>query len=212
LAPEARTAWRRTDRMGPRLSVKQIASYCGVRPKTVANWIRDGKLTVIAAEGKAPAVRQEDFVVFLQQRGKPIPVDFIEDNRYRVLVVEDDPEVLRALAEMFETFHGCTTKTAIDGVEAGLRVSTFRPHLVVLDLVMPRLDGFVVCAHIKGEPTTAGTAVLAITGDGSPQTIERILACGADGYLIKPIRLAELKRAASELLSEVGVLFPAASA
>jgi CheY-like chemotaxis protein len=137
-------------------------------------------------------------------------VDFIEDNRARVLVVEDDPEVLRALTEMLDTFHGCTTKTALDGVEAGLRISTFRPHLVVLDLVMPRLDGFVVCEHIKADPATAGTAVLAITGDGSPQTIERILTCGADGYLIKPIRLAELRRAASELLSEVGVLSPAA--
>jgi excisionase family DNA binding protein len=195
--------------MRARLSVAQVASYCGVRRKTVANWIRDGKLPVIASDGKPPAVRQEDFVAFLQERGKPIPVDFIEDNRCRVLVVEDDPEVLRALAAMFDTFHGCTTKTALDGVEAGLRVSTFRPHLVVLDLVMPRLDGFVVCAHIKSDPATAGTAVLAITGDGSPQTIERILACGADGYLMKPIRLAELKRAVGELLSDEGVLFPA---
>jgi CheY-like chemotaxis protein len=189
--------------------MQQIASYCGVRRKTVANWVRDGKLPAIASDGGPPAVRQEDFVAFLQERGKPIPVDFIEDNRYRVLIVEDEPEVLRTLTEMFDTFRGCTTKTALDGVEAGLRVSTFRPHLVVLDLMLPRLDGFVVCEHIKADPATAGTAVLAITGDGSPQTIERILTCGADGYLIKPIGLDQLKRAAGELLREVGVLSPA---
>jgi excisionase family DNA binding protein len=193
--------------MGPRLSVKQIASYCGVRRRTVANWIRDGKLPAIRAEGKPPTVRQDDFVAFLERRGHPIPVDFIEDNTHRILIVDDDPEVLRTLSDAFASLmgcaHGCTVKTALDGIEAGLRIATFRPHLVVLDLMMPRLDGFGVCSHIKTDPATAGTPVLAITGDGSEQTIERILACGADRYLVKPIRLEHLRQVVGELLDEL---------
>lgn len=188
--------------MGPRLSIKQIASYCGVHQRTVTGWIRTGKLPAISTGGKTPAVRQEDFVTFLEERGDPIPVDFIENNQHRILVVDDDPEVLRTLSEMFTTMKRCTVKTALDGVEAGLRLATFRPHLVVLDLAMPRLDGFAVCAHIKSDPAIAGTAVLAITGDGSEQTIERLLAGGADGYLLKPIRLAQLRRLAVELLDD----------
>jgi len=188
--------------MGPRLSIKQIASYCGVRTSTVTGWIRTGKLPAISAEGRPPAVRQDDFVTFLEDRGDPIPVDFIENNRHRILIVDDDPEVLRTLSEMFATMKRCTVKTALDGVEAGLRLATFRPHLVVLDLAMPRLDGFAVCAHIKNDPATAGIAVLVITGDGSAQTIERLLARGADGYLVKPIRLAKLRRLAVELLDD----------
>jgi len=188
--------------MGPRLSLKQVAAYCGVRERTVTEWIRAGKLHAISAKGKAPAVRQDDFITFLEERGDPIPVDFIENNRHRVLVVDDDPEVLRTLSEMFGTLKRCTVKTALDGIEAGLRLATFRPHLVVLDLMMPRLDGFAVCAHIKSDPATAGTAVLVITGDGSEQTIERVLAFGADGYLVKPIRLAQLRRVVAELLDE----------
>ncbi len=195
--------------MGSRLSIKQVASYCGVRRKTVANWIRAGKLPAISAEGDPPAVSQEDFIAFLEQRGDPIPVDFIEDNKHRVLIVDDDAEVLRSLTEMFGAFMGCTIKTALDGVEAGLRLATFRPHLVVLDLIMPRLDGFAVCSHIKTDPATAGTPVLVITGDGSEQTIERILACGADRYLIKPIRLPHLRRVVGELLDDLH-LCPAA--
>ena len=189
--------------MGPRLNIKQIASYCGVRSRTVANWIRDGKLPAISAEGQAPTVRQDDFITFLERRGDAIPVDFIEDNTHRILIVDDDPEVLRTLTEAFGLLMGCTVKTALDGIEAGLRLATFHPHLVVLDLMMPRLDGFGVCSHIKTDPATAGTPVLAITGDGSEQTIERILACGADRYLVKPIRLDRLRQVVGELLDEL---------
>ncbi len=196
--------------MGTRLSIQQIASYCGVRRRTVARWVRTGKLPAISAKGKAPAVRQQDFIAFLEQRGRPIPVDFIEDNKHRILIVDDDPDVVRTLVEMFATLKRCTVKTALDGVEAGLRLSTFHPHLVVLDLRLPRLDGFTVCAHIKTDPATAGTAVLALTGDGSEQTIERILACGADAYLLKPIRFTHLRRAVGELLGDAH-LWPAPS-
>ena len=195
--------------MGLRLSIEQVASYCDVRPRTVANWVRTGKLPAITTEGGAPAIRQDDFIAFLEERGEPIPVDFIEDNKHRVLIVDDDPEVLRTLTDMFNTLAACTVKTALDGVEAGLRLTTFRPHLVVLDLMMPRLDGFTVCAHIKTEPATAGTPVLVITGDSSEQTIERILAAGADGYLVKPIRLSQLRRAVGELLDDFHLWPPA---
>jgi len=191
--------------MGIRLSIDQVATYCGVRPRTVTNWIHAGKLPAIRTQGDAPTVRQQDFIAFLEQRGEPIPVDFIEDNRHRVLIVDDDPEVVRTLTEMFSTFIGCSIKTALDGVEAGLRLRTFKPHLVVLDLVMPRLDGFVVCSHIKTDPATAGTPVLVITGDGSEQTIQRALACGADHHLTKPIHLPQLQQAVCELLDDIHI-------
>jgi excisionase family DNA binding protein len=191
--------------MGLRLSIEQIASYCSVRRKTVAGWIRNGKLPAITPAGQPPAVRQQDFVAFLERRGDPIPIDFIEDNKHRILIVDDDADVLRTLEEMFGTFVGCSVKTALDGIEAGMRLATFRPHLVVLDLAMPRVDGFTVCAHIKADPATAGTAVLVVTGDDSEQTIERILASGADRYLIKPIRLAQLQHAVCGLLDDVHV-------
>ena len=186
--------------MGIRLSIRQVASYCGVRPKTVTNWIRAGKLPAVVGANSPLTVRQDDFVAFLTEEGRPVPVDFIEDNRCRILVVDDDPEVLRTLEEMLATFKGCTVKTALDGVEAGLRLTTFRPHLVILDLVMPRLDGLAVCAHIKADTATAGTAVLMITGDDAEQTIEQVLACGADAYLVKPLGLEHLRHAAGELL------------
>jgi len=188
--------------MGLRLSIDQVAAYCGVRRKTVANWIRAGKLPTVAARGAAPCVRQDDFVTFLEERGKPIPVDFIEDNKYRVLVVDDDPEVVRTLGEMLGTFRRFLVKTALDGLEAGLRLATFRPHLVILDIMMPRLDGYSVCSHIKADPGTTGMLVLAITGDGSEQTVEKILACGADGYLVKPVRLSQLQREIGQLLND----------
>jgi CRISPR/Cas system-associated exonuclease Cas4 (RecB family) len=110
--------------MGIRLSIDQVATYCGVRRKTVAHWVRTGKLAAMHMQGEAPTIRQQDFVAFLQQRGEPIPVDFIEDNKHRILIVDDDPEVVRTLAEMFTTFVGCSIKTALDGLEAGLRLAT----------------------------------------------------------------------------------------
>jgi len=77
---------------------------------------------------------------------------------------------------------------------------SFDPHLVILDLMMPGLDGFKVCAQVKSDPDTEHIKVLIVTGFGSEDNIERALRLGADGYLLKPLSVEQLQERVEDLL------------
>jgi DNA-binding response OmpR family regulator len=82
---------------------------------------------------------------------------------------------------------GYRTEVDGDGFEAGIKVTSFKPGLIVLDLMMPGIDGFEVCRRIKGDRSTANVKVLAVTGYDTPENRERIIAAGADAYMTKPL-------------------------
>jgi CheY-like chemotaxis protein len=106
------------------------------------------------------------------------------DNK--ILVVDDDPGIQKFL-NRFLSNHGFIIETARDGFEAGSKVESFKPGLIILDLFMPGLDGFEVCRRIKQNPAKAGIRIVAITGNQGDAVRERILGLGADGFVPKPI-------------------------
>ena len=83
----------------------------------------------------------------------------------RVLIAEDEPSIVTSL-EFLMRRAGFETRTASDGEEALQLVSTFRPHLVVLDIMLPRRSGLEVCRHIRADASLAGTRVLMLTAKG----------------------------------------------
>ena len=85
-------------------------------------------------------------------------------------------------------------EVAKSGFEAGQKIYVFAPHIVLLDLMMPGLDGFNVCHQIKNNPVTRGIDVVAITGFHTPENADRIIAAGARACLGKPVDLALLTR------------------
>jgi two-component system OmpR family response regulator len=89
----------------------------------------------------------------------------------------------------------------VDGYEAGEMVSTFKPDLVILDLIMPGLDGFKVCRRIKSSPQTRDIRILGITGYPEDGNVSGIMECGADGCLIKPVNADDLCNNVEKLLA-----------
>ncbi len=181
------------------LTTGQMAEYCQVRPATVFNWIKGGKLKAYSTPGGHYRVRLEDFLDFLEKYEIPIDEDFFAPPGSRILIVDDEPNVVefieRALSGAGEDY---LFEGASDGYEAGLKVASFEPNLVILDLVMPRVDGFEVCRRIKTDLETLGTKVLVVTG--YPEEVERAKECGADDYLVKPLRVEELREKVSNLM------------
>jgi len=181
------------------LTTGQMAEYCQVRPATVFNWIKGGKLKAYSTPGGHYRVRLEDFLDFLEKYEIPIDEDFFASPGSRILIVDDEPNVVefieRALSGAGEDY---LFERASDGYEAGLKVASFEPNLVILDLVMPRVDGFEVCRRIKTDLETLGTKVLVVTG--YPEEVERAKECGADDYLVKPLRVEELREKVSNLM------------
>ena len=121
----------------------------------------------------------------------------------RILVVDDEPGTLKML-EMTLKLEGYEVATARDGQTALELIPEFKPDLLILDVMMPRVDGFELCQKIKSTPETRRIGVLVITGHSSEENMQQALAAGADAYLTKPFAMKTLQRSLQELWTEVG--------
>jgi diguanylate cyclase (GGDEF)-like protein len=108
-----------------------------------------------------------------------------------VLVVDDDPDIARFIEVNLRT-HGFDVHMASDGVEALERATELRPDLVLVDVMMPRMDGFQVVDHLRSDPRTANTSIIMLTAKAL--TADKVLGitAGADDYIIKPFDPIEL--------------------
>ena len=119
-----------------------------------------------------------------------------------LLIVDDEAEVVQMLVEFFGQESGrFQVETATDGYEALIKVGAFRPAVVVLDVMMPRLDGVEVCRRITGTRETEDIKIIGLTGN--PSAVPALLTAGAHACLVKPVELAELARTVDRLLTRV---------
>jgi len=185
------------------LTTGEIADYCQVSRVTVFQWIKKGQIPAFSTPGGHYRVKLSDFRRFLEKYDMPVDPNFFQQGKERILVVDDNLQVadfiVRAL-EADDREHRRELETAADGFEAGLKIASFKPHLVVLDLLMPGLDGFKVCEQVKSNPETRDTKVLIVTAYGTEENIQEALRLGADGYLLKPLDAKELQEQVRKLL------------
>ncbi len=116
----------------------------------------------------------------------------------RLLIVEDNPLNLELFIQMLEDEH--TLRTARDG-EAGVAAALADvPELILMDISMPRMDGFAACALLRADPSTNQVPIVAVTAHAIRGDRERMLAAGFDGYVSKPIDEDVLKATIAGLL------------
>jgi CheY-like chemotaxis protein len=111
----------------------------------------------------------------------------------RILVVDDDPDTLDIVQAYLES-RGYEVATAADGTEALARLEEVRPALVLLDVMMPGIDGWEVARTIKNHPEFGDTRVVMLTARSDFTDKQRGLRAGADDYIVKPMRLEDLGR------------------
>lgn len=121
----------------------------------------------------------------------PMPIDDRE-NRPRVVIADDDPDI-RRLVEMTVTNAGCDVTVASDGEEALERVRDSRPDLVILDVLMPRMDGWEVARALKSDPATREVPVMFLTSRGQEHDVLEGFDSGAVDYMVKPFSPRELQ-------------------
>ena len=119
----------------------------------------------------------------------------------RVLVV-DDSEAIRQLIAVNLELEGYDVRRAADGLEALEVAAQWRPDVVTLDMVMPRLDGLATCARLRADPATADVAVVMVTGRAQAADRDRGEAAGVDAYLTKPFEPAELVATVARLAAK----------
>ena len=110
-----------------------------------------------------------------------------------VLIGEDEPDNQVILQTVVESLVGVRAEVAGDGLAVLDSVTRERPDMILLDLMMPRLDGFQVTRKLKGDPTTASIPIVAVSAMARPDDREAALAAGCDEFVRKPFELDDLE-------------------
>lgn len=173
------------------LSPNEVAELMLVSPVTVRQWAQKGWIHAEVTAGKHRRFLLSEVERFAIERG--ITLQFPEDENLRVLVVDDNIDLAEYLKELLKSVSDSVAiELAHDGFEAGQKVEGFKPDIVLLDLMMPGLDGFEVCRRLKKDPLTRNIRVIAMTGFYSEENVDRIINAGAEICLAKPFRSEDL--------------------
>ncbi len=120
-------------------------------------------------------------------------------ERSRILIADDNPANVELL-EAYLADIDCEIAVATDGRDTLEKVAQFRPHLILLDIMMPKLSGFEVCKRIKQDPETSHIMVLMVTALNETGDIERAVAAGCNDFLSKPVIKIELLKRVENML------------
>jgi two-component system response regulator VicR len=179
------------------LTTGQIASYCHVSHVTVLKWIKEGRLNAYTIPSGHYRIEKQDFHEFLVQHKMPVNEAFFAEEAVKVLVVDDEAKTYKLITSAFEEYKFAS---AANGFEAGMQLASFQPDLLILNLDMPGIDGLEICQNVKTNPVTKRTKILVLAKSAEEKAVAEALACGADGYLVKPLQTDELKQKVHSLM------------
>lgn len=190
-------ARRKSQATGPTFyTTFQVAKFLGVSPPTVVNWVKAKMLVAHRTPGGHRRIRHDDLVEFARKQSYPLPADIggpaAAAGKPRVLVVDDEADFSAMVREYLQLRGGCEVEVADSGFTAGLTIARFRPHVVLMDILMPDMDGFEVLKMMQADPEMRGIPVIACTAYRDPAVEERVHREGFVAYLEKPLKFDKL--------------------
>ncbi|MBI5560543.1 MAG: response regulator [Deltaproteobacteria bacterium] len=200
----ARKIMERTEKKDGRpYTTGEIASLSHVTINAVKKWIHAGKLNAFRTPGGHYRVLRSEFREFIEKYRMQIKEEVFPERK-KVLITDDEPAIIEFLRGALAVKKGkdfYEIETAGDGYEALIKVGSFNPDLLILDIRMPRINGLEVCRRLRSDETTRGIKILAITAFGNEE-IQKVIEAGADYCLPKPLNLAEVTRWVEKLLKD----------
>lgn len=182
------------------LTTFEAARLCHVSYNTIKNWIKRGLIEAYRTAGGHLRMRLANLEAFCREQGIPMDIEAMATRR-KVLVIDNEETVREAMKKILDQY---TEKIdfyeAIDGFEAGRMLEQTKPDLVILDIVMPGLDGFKVCQSIKKSPLLKHTKIIVLTGFPTESNFTRAKEFGADACLGKPVDRVALFEAIKTLM------------
>ena len=130
-----------------------------------------------------------------------IPLDNLDTGKKKVLIVDDDQEIVELVKDVLDRDGRFEVKTASSGYDAGILTQQFNPELILLDYMLPDVNGNVVCQTIKKNPQFANTKVIIVSGVINRSEIEELLQTGAEDFIQKPFNISGLVDKISEILN-----------
>jgi DNA-binding response OmpR family regulator len=127
---------------------------------------------------------------FMKDNG--IPTDALESGKRKVLLVDDDPELVEIMTKFLEDDGRFEVKVATTGFDAGMLVKEYRPDIIVLDVMLPDINGKEVCQRVRGDKSMDDVRIICISGMVEEDKIEDLKAAGANDFLHKPFEVETL--------------------
>jgi excisionase family DNA binding protein len=174
----------------------EVSRLLHVNPRSVINWIEQDLLPSYRTPGGHRRIQREDLLAFLRKHKIPTPESLVE-GKFSVLIVDDEDEIVNILRTHFQRQGGYEISTASDGISALIEVGRIKPDLLILDIMIPGVDGVEVCRRIKSSHGNK-TAIIAFSGIAESE--KKILQAGADAFMAKPVDLEKLHTEARRLL------------
>jgi len=169
----------------------EAADICRVSQQTIIRCFDSGRLKGFRVPGsKFRRIPRASLIRFM--RDNDIPLDNLDSGKRKVLIVDDDAEIVELISDILSREGGFEIRTASSGYEAGMITQQFRPDLILLDYMLPDVNGNVVCQTIRKNPEFENTRIIIISGVIKQDEIDQLLRAGAQEFLKKPFNISDL--------------------
>ncbi len=179
------------------LTTGEVAKICNVAPRTVSKWFDSGQLRGYRIPGsKDRRIPVNTLIRFMKAHN--IPLDGLESGRTRVLIVDDESEIVDVLEKVLTEQANYEVTTAHSGFSAGVEVEKFRPHVMLLDMHLGDINGEDVLKLVRDNDELQMTKVIAMSGKLTDGQAQHLIQNGFDGYLKKPFHVRQVIDAVEE--------------
>jgi len=169
----------------------EAAEICRVSQQTIIRCFDSGRLEGFRVPGsKFRRIPRESLIKFMKDNS--IPLNGMETGKKKVLVVDDDAEIVDLLVEVLTRDGRFDVKTATSGYEAGIQTQRFRPDCILLDYMLPDVNGNVVCHTIRKNPEFEHIRIIIVSGVIKQEEIDQLLKSGAQDFVKKPFDINDL--------------------
>ena len=177
----------------------EAAKVCKVSQQTIIRCFDSGQLKGFRVPGsRFRRIPREQLFSFMKENG--IPTDALDSGKRKVLIVDDDEDLVELLVDVFERDGRFDSKTANNGFDAGMLVKEFRPDVMVLDVMLPDINGKEVCQRVRSDSNLDDVKIICISGMVEADKVADLKLAGANDFMQKPFAVEKLIERACGLL------------
>ncbi len=177
----------------------EAAKICKVSQQTIIRCFDNGQLKGFRVPGsRFRRIPREMLYKFMKDNG--IPTDALESGKRKVLLVDDDVELVELITKVLDDDGRFEVKVANTGFDAGMLVKDYRPEMIILDVMLPDINGKEVCQRVRADNTMEEVRILCISGMVEEDKIQDLKLAGADDFLHKPFEIEQLVDRMCQLL------------
>ncbi len=182
----------------------EAAKICKVSQQTIIRCFDSGQLKGFRVPGsRFRRIPREQLYLFMRDNG--IPTDALESGKRKILIVDDDEELVELISDVLERDGRFEVRSVNNGFDAGMMVKEYRPDLIVLDVMLPDINGKEVCQRVRSDSTMDDVHIICISGMVEEDKVGELKAAGANDFMHKPFEVEKLvERMCAMLDIEVG--------